>query len=136
MMDDKLKSGDVIKILEKIIGPVKAVGESHTDRKIKDNLQIMIDIGDWCLYNVWQSSKTAGRPEASMNEIGSIALEAIKVWNEWLQSITEEDKIIRCKDCKHNSNSPKSGNAICELFYGMTDQMGFCSYAERRINEI
>lgn len=85
-----LKSEEVIKILERIIGPVEAVGESHTDRKIKDNLLMMIDIGDWCLYNIQQSSKTAGRPEASMNEIGSIALEAIKEWKEYLDRITRD----------------------------------------------
>lgn len=43
-----------------------------------------------------------------------------------------EPKIIRCKDCRHNYNPPEYGNAICDLFYGMTDQMGYCHYAERR----
>lgn len=46
---------------------------------------------------------------------------------------TEADlvAVVRCKDCKFNS-SPDYGNACCDTFYGMTDQMGFCHYGERR----
>ena len=43
-----------------------------------------------------------------------------------------QPEIIRCKDCKYNSNPPERGNACCDTFYGMTDQMGFCHMAERR----
>lgn len=46
--------------------------------------------------------------------------------------ITDVETVIRCKDCKYNSNSPEYGNADCVLFYGMTDQMGFCHHGERR----
>lgn len=42
------------------------------------------------------------------------------------------EEIVRCKDCIHNSYSPDNGNACCDLFYGMTDQMGFCHHGERR----
>ena len=44
----------------------------------------------------------------------------------------EQPEVIRCKDCKYNSNPPEYGNAVCDTFYGMTDQMGFCHRAERR----
>ena len=40
--------------------------------------------------------------------------------------------LIRCKDCAHNNAHSDSGNANCELYYGMTDQMGFCHMGERR----
>lgn len=40
--------------------------------------------------------------------------------------------VVRCKDCKYNSCSPDHGNACCDMFYGMTDQMGYCHYGERR----
>lgn len=43
-----------------------------------------------------------------------------------------QPEIIRCKDCKHNANPPEAGNADCDLFYGMTEQYGFCHRAERR----
>ena len=41
-------------------------------------------------------------------------------------------EVIRCKDCKYNRNPPSAGNALCDLFYGMTDQNGFCHFGERR----
>ena len=40
--------------------------------------------------------------------------------------------LIRCRDCVHNKARSESGNANCELYYGMTDQMGFCHMGERR----
>ena len=40
--------------------------------------------------------------------------------------------IVRCKDCKHNQLPPTSGNADCELWYGMTDLYGYCHCGERR----
>ena len=43
--------------------------------------------------------------------------------------------IVRCKDCKHNLLPATSGNANCEIFYGMTDQDGFCHMAERRTDD-
>lgn len=52
----------------------------------------------------------------------------IKLYIE--KQMTKEQ--ITCKDCNHNANPPESGNANCNLFYGMTEQYGFCHRAERR----
>lgn len=53
-----------------------------------------------------------------------------------IQSVKQMDaaqpEIIRCKDCKYNDMPPTAGNAGCTLLYGMTNQNGFCSLAERR----
>lgn len=46
-----------------------------------------------------------------------------------------EPEIIRCQYCKHNTSKPNAGNASCELFYGMSDQYGFCHRAERKTDE-
>lgn len=46
-----------------------------------------------------------------------------------------QPEIVRCKDCKYNLLPAKSGNASCEIFYGMTDQNGFCHEAERRTDD-
>ena len=54
----------------------------------------------------------------------------IEVWVNALPSAQPE--IIRCKDCKHNQLPSTCGNAICEIFYGMTNKNGFCHRAERR----
>ena len=45
-------------------------------------------------------------------------------------------EVVRCKDCKYNQLPPTSGNADCELWYGMTDVYGYCHYGERREDEI
>ena len=60
-------------------------------------------------------------------------LEIIAYEMEGLPSTQPE--IIYCKDCKYNPNPPECGNAACVLFYGMTDQMGFCHHGERRERE-
>lgn len=44
----------------------------------------------------------------------------------------DHPEIIHCRDCIHNANLPESGNALCVLFYGMTDQYGYCHKGERR----
>ena len=41
-------------------------------------------------------------------------------------------RVVRCKDCKHNQLPPTSANAMCNLWYGMTDLFGYCSSGERR----
>ena len=48
------------------------------------------------------------------------------------QPTVDAVEVARCRDCKYNSNPPECGNAVCVLFYGMTDQMGFCHHGERR----
>lgn len=52
-----------------------------------------------------------------------------------MQLPSAQPEIIHCKDCKYNPNPPECGNAACVLFYGMTDQMGFCHHGERRERE-
>lgn len=43
-----------------------------------------------------------------------------------------QPEIVRCRDCTHNRFPATSANADCEIFYGMTNQDGFCHMAERR----
>lgn len=57
--------------------------------------------------------------------------DAVKIASEALK----QPEIIHCKNCEHNESSSKAGNASCNKFYGMTDQMGFCHYGERRTDE-
>ena len=49
-----------------------------------------------------------------------------------INAATKEPEIIHCRDCKHNSAPITAANALCDLFYGMTDQFGFCHMGERR----
>jgi hypothetical protein len=65
--------------------------------------------------------------------------ERLPTYNEVYRAIYDlpsaQPEIIHCKDCKYNPNPPECGNAACVLFYGMTDQMGFCHHGERRERE-
>ena len=40
--------------------------------------------------------------------------------------------VVRCKDCAHNNLPPTAGNALCSIYYGMTEVYGFCHRGERR----
>ena len=77
--------------------------------------------------------------------------EAAKFMLKWFAGFTDVDhildgiiafghipsiEVVRCKDCKYNSNPPEYGNAVCDTFYGMTDQMGYCCYGEPRGEEL
>ena len=64
----------------------------------------------------------------------------------FLESLSAQPEIIRCKDCKHFhydmpyviQGIPVLGHEVCD-FWGdgcKTDENGFCSYAERRTDEI
>lgn len=61
--------------------------------------------------------------------VRKVAVDAVKAMP------SAQPEIIHCKDCKYNPNPPECGNAACVLFYGMTDQMGFCHHGERRERE-
>lgn len=51
----------------------------------------------------------------------------------WINEIpSSQSEIVYCKDCVHNELGADAGNAVCELYYGMTNQMGYCHMGERR----
>ena len=63
----------------------------------------------------------------------------------FLESLSAQQEIIRCKDCKHFhydmpyviQGIPVYGHEVCD-FWGdgcKTNENGFCSYAERRSDE-
>ena len=81
-------------------------------RFLRQLQQILID------NNSWKNVKQA------INESFDMAIEALG-----------QPEIIHCKYCEHNESSSTAGNACCNKFYGMTDQMGFCHYGERRTDE-
>lgn len=56
-------------------------------------------------------------------------------YNLVCQLPSAQPELIRCKNCKHNQLPATSGNANCEIYYGMTNQDGFCHMAERRTDD-
>ena len=54
---NKLNSNEIINLLEILIGQTEAVGDSAQDDKIEENLMTLIDVTNWCLDGIMQSSE-------------------------------------------------------------------------------
>lgn len=80
-----MKSEEIIKLLEILIGETKAMGDSALDEKVEHNLKVLIDVTDWCLEGVARASETRHRPEYSMQKIGERAFKALYEWRDWLE---------------------------------------------------
>lgn len=87
---ERLDSGEIIKLLDNLIGGTEAVGDSWADEKIEKNLMTLIDVTNWCIDGVAQSSETKNRFELSMRRIGERAFGALLDWKEWLAERSEE----------------------------------------------
>ena len=88
---EKLDSGEIIKLLENLIGRTEAVGDTLTDERIEDNLMTLIDVANWCIDGVAQSSETKNRTESSMRRIGERAFGALLEWKEWLTERSDDE---------------------------------------------
>lgn len=86
----KLDSQETIKVLDALIGRTEAVGDSWEDEKIEENLRTLIDVINWCLDGVYQSSSTRDSVEYSMRVVGSRAYEALLDYKKWLDEMLDE----------------------------------------------
>lgn len=84
------ESKEIIKLIDHLIGNTIAVGESNADEKTLENLKVLIDVTNWCLDGVHQSSETIGRPEWSMNLVGFTAKGALDDYRVWLNELWDE----------------------------------------------
>lgn len=87
----KMKSCEIIKLVDLMIGPTTAVGESNIDNEIEKNIKNAIDIVNWLLDGIAESAKTRHRPEYSMRNIGERAFSAMCEWKDWLDNIINMD---------------------------------------------
>lgn len=92
-MGNKMTATEIIRLLEILIGPTTAVGETSADERIHDNLRTLIDVADWCLGSVHTSSFTCGRSEYSMNKVGFYAKCALDGWRTWLEDVCGEMEV-------------------------------------------
>lgn len=88
----KLKSNEIIKLLDAIVGSADPIGESNYDEKAADNLSVLIDITNWCLDGVANARDYIGRYEYSMSKIGFDAQCAMQDWLDWLKERLGEDE--------------------------------------------
>lgn len=94
-----MKAETVIEVVKTLVGDVEAWGETYHDDKAYENLDVMIDVCNALLDDIYEASKTKGRVEYSMNKIGNHAygfLEDLKEWCNW--AIKEKQNEIHISD--------------------------------------
>ena len=82
-----------------------------------------------------QCDKALSSFDISMKDEYAVKVEraSLVAYKEQLEFLpSAQPEIIRFRECRYNDMPPTAGNAGCTLLYGMTNQNGFCSLAERR----
>ncbi len=88
---ERLKSNEITKVLDVLIGEVEAVGESNADERRLENLKTLIDVTDWCLDGLqFAMFSGQGRDELSMRIIGHTAQSALDEYKTWLNELLGE----------------------------------------------
>ena len=131
---DKLSGGEIIKLLDNLIGPTEAVGETNADNKIKKNVDTLIDITYWCLDKLIDSSKTADRPEASMKEIGELAQKALDEYKEYCCSSGWTS--VKDHNPEIDMSYPHSDTYWVKYKDGGYDVARFCNYNRFWVHQV
>lgn len=90
-MPDKFKSQEIIKLVDKLIGPTTTVGDSAADEIIDNNLRNLIDLANWALDGIADSARTRHRSEESMRITGERAFSALCEWKDWIEKTIDHD---------------------------------------------
>ena len=90
-MSNKFSEEEIIKIIDVLIGPIDAVGETNADKIYLQNLNMLIHIVDHYFTVIEYCSKFDGRPEASMNDIGNTAKLYLIAMKHWLEVADERN---------------------------------------------
>lgn len=89
-MGDKFTSYEIIKILDKLIGDIYPIGETHHDDVAYDNLLIYIEVATWCLERIYEVAECHDRPEWSMQRSGKEALKYLSKLNTDISELCSE----------------------------------------------
>lgn len=82
-----LEKEQIREVIDKLIGDVKATGESRHDEKAYDNLIVMTYVCDWLLDEIRSSSQTKDRVEYSMSMVGFRAYSYLEDITCWLEEV-------------------------------------------------
>lgn len=83
----ELSSSDIIKVLECLIGKIKAIGETNEDEKRLENLRKLIDITNWCLDGIYMCAEDRNRFESSVIENRELAYGAMLEYGAWIKEV-------------------------------------------------
>ena len=78
MPSDKLTSEEVIKLVCNVIGSIHPVGDSRIDADHLNNLNVMIDLTEWCVGQIYSTSLNKDSEMSSVNQIVTKARDAIR----------------------------------------------------------
>ena len=87
----KLKSNEIIKLLDALVGSAEPIGETNYDEKAAENLKTLVDITNWCLDGVAFARDYIGRNDYSMHKVGFDAECALQDWLKWLREVLGEE---------------------------------------------
>ncbi len=72
-MSDKISEIDLLVVVQKLVGPVRPVGETHADNARFANLKRLTELVDRLVYELDAVAENRHRPEASMKRAGEFA---------------------------------------------------------------
>lgn len=88
----KLFSPEITKVLDVLIGETTATGESDYDERVYNNLLTLLNVTDWCIEKIMESSETAESEEYPMRDIGMCAKTGLRQILDTLKKRLEPEK--------------------------------------------
>ena len=89
-MGDKFTSHEITKILEKLMGDIEPIGETHHDDMAYDNLPTYLDVATWFIERIYEVAECHDRPEWSMQRSGKEALKYLSKLNTDISELCSE----------------------------------------------
>lgn len=87
-----LNSRAIKDVLDLLIGPTSAVGSTHEDAERLQNLEVLIDVCDWCLDGIFGEYEKKDDYRASIENSAKRAERYLTTIKDWLGEIIEERK--------------------------------------------
>lgn len=135
-MCERCTTGDIIDLRDMICESLAVLPTADTD---------LSEYSD----RLWKTAYERGKAEGMMNIDTNIpiieqirwerdtAIEQLAEIGKGLgERMDDIEKVVRCKDCKHNSLKRMSGNTYCDIGMGLFQLYDFCSLGERRTDAI
>lgn len=85
-----MKAETVIEVVETLVGKVSAVGSTDIDNERLENLNVMMNVCNALLVDIYIASKTKDYPQYSMKQIGCRAYAFIEDLAEWCNEVVGE----------------------------------------------
>lgn len=85
-----MTSREICKLLDIVVGATDPIADSAIDPIREENLEALIDIGNWVLDGLLYAAEHRKDPYYSSRTIGERAYATMIEWKEWLAKIEDE----------------------------------------------